>query len=158
MGQAIVLQVNGDRHTVETDDDVTLLSVLRNALGLTGAKYGCGAGQCLSCAVLVDGEVVASCTVPAAEYVGRSITTVEGLAGPEGLHPVQRAFIEESAAQCGFCTPGLILASVALLERGGRPTEAEIRSALTDHLCRCGAHAAVLRAVRRAADGALAAE
>lgn len=106
MGEAIVLEVNGDRRTVETDDDVTLLSVLRNVLGLTGAKYGCGAGQCLSCAVLVDGKVVASCTVPAAEYAGRSITTVEGLAGPDGLHPVQRAFIEESAAQCGFCTPG----------------------------------------------------
>lgn len=158
MAVSIVLEVNGSRRVVETDEGVTLLSVLRNALGLTGAKYGCGAGQCLSCAVLVDGIVVASCNVPATEFVGRPITTIEGVAGADALHPVQRAFIDESAAQCGFCTPGLVLASVALLRRGGRPTDGEVRSALADHLCRCGAHPAVLRAVRRVLDEELASE
>jgi nicotinate dehydrogenase subunit A len=126
--------------------------VLRNDLGLTAAKFGCGLEQCYACAVLVDGRAVPSCATPVGAFVGRPITTLEGIGTPERLHPLQQAFLEEQAAQCGYCVPGLIVGAKALLDRVPRPSEDEIRAALAPHLCRCGAHARIVKAVRRAAE------
>ncbi len=143
------LHVNGTSHRVEADPSTPLIFVLRNQLGLTGAKLGCGLEQCGSCAVLVDGEPVLSCVRAVSEFEGSEIVTIEGLA--EGGNPseIQRAFIEESAAQCGYCTPGIVVAVTALLNRNQRPGDAEIREALDGHLCRCGSHSLVLRAIDR---------
>jgi nicotinate dehydrogenase subunit A len=146
------LVVNGRCHVVEADGETPLLFVLRNELGLTAAKLGCGLEQCGSCSVLVDGEAVPSCTAPVATFVGRAITTLEGLGTPAHLHPLQRAFATERAAQCGYCIPGMIVAAAALLGRTSHPTDAEIRAALAGNLCRCGTHPRILAAVRRAAD------
>jgi aerobic-type carbon monoxide dehydrogenase small subunit (CoxS/CutS family) len=146
----ITLEVNGRAHEVEADPATPLLLVLRNHLGLTGAKLGCGLEQCGACAVLVDGAATLSCVRPASELEGRRIVTVEGL-GAGGLSDVQRAFVAEGAAQCGYCTPGLVIAVTALFERTPRPDAAAVRAALSGHLCRCGAHADVLRAIRRLA-------
>jgi nicotinate dehydrogenase subunit A len=128
-----------------------LLYVLRNDLGLNGPKYGCGLGECGACAVLIGGRAVRACTIPVSAVVGRPVTTLEGLGTVERPHPVQAAFIAESAAQCGYCLNGMILATVALLARIPQPTEAQIRDALRHHLCRCGTHIEILAAVRRAA-------
>jgi nicotinate dehydrogenase subunit A len=148
----IDLIVNGREHRVTAEPGTPLLLVLRNELGLTGAKLGCGLEQCYACAVIVDGEAVPSCAVGVDAFAGRPIRTVEGLGAPGGLHPVQRAFIDAQAAQCGFCIPGMVVGATALLERTPRPTEAEIREALAPHLCRCGTHGRIIEAVKRAAE------
>ena len=145
------LEVNGQAHEVDADDDTPLLYVLRDDLGLNGAKYGCGLGQCGSCTVLVDGEAVLSCVTPIAALGGKRITTLEGLGTIEHPGALQRAFIEEQAAQCGYCIPGMIMRAAALLEANPHPTDAQIRAALQTNLCRCGTHMRILRAVRKAA-------
>jgi aerobic-type carbon monoxide dehydrogenase small subunit (CoxS/CutS family) len=124
--------------------------VLRDELGLTGTKYGCGLEQCGSCAVLCDGRAVLSCATPADAFVGRELRTIEGVAAGGVLHALQRAFVAEQAAQCGYCVPGILIGLVALLERAPAPSDDEVSAALAGHLCRCGAHARMLRAVRRA--------
>jgi len=146
----VTLTVNGVRRTVAADPGTPLLWVLRDELGLTGTKYGCGEGVCGSCTVLEGGEAVRACQVTLGEAAGRSYTTIEGL-GEAPQHPVQHAWLEEQVAQCGYCQPGMILEAVALLARGANPTEEEIANALGDHLCRCGSYPRVLSAVRLAA-------
>lgn len=154
MKTPVTLDVNGTPRAVLAATDAPLALVLRNEMGLTGVKIGCSLEQCGACAVLVDGESVFSCVRPAAEFEGRRIETVEGLGTPESPGRVQRALLDERAAQCGFCTPGLVIAITALLRREPRPSERAARDALEPHLCRCGAHPRVLRAVRRlAAEG-----
>ena len=139
-------------HTVSLDRDRSLLYVLREELGLTGTKYGCGEGECGACKVLVDGVAVRACMTPIGEVVGRSVTTIEGLADEGGLHPVQQAFAETGAFQCGFCIPGMIIAAASLLNRTPRPSEGEIRAALDGNLCRCGGYLRIIAAVRRASE------
>lgn len=147
------LRVNGGLHAIDADDaDMPLLYSLRNDLGLHGPKFGCGLGQCGACTVLMDGQAVRSCQVTIRAAQNRDITTLEGLGSPENLHPVQAAFVAEQAAQCGYCTNGMIMSSVALLAKTSKPTEAEVRTALAGNLCRCGSHIRVLRAVMRAAE------
>lgn len=147
----ITLSVNGRDHSVDADPATPLLYVLRDDLGLNAAKFGCGLGQCGSCMVLVDGAPVISCVTPVAALEGRRIRTVEGLGTVEDPGPVQRAFIEEQAAQCGYCIPGFMISAQALLERTASPSDAEIRDALHPNLCRCGTHMRIFKAVRRAA-------
>jgi nicotinate dehydrogenase subunit A len=149
----ITLTVNGAAHQVDAEPDTPLLYVLRDQLQLNGAKYGCGLGQCGACTVLVDGEAVFSCLMPISLLPGRRITTLEGLGTPDKPGPVQAAFIEEQAAQCGFCIPGMIMRAEALLQRNAAPTEAQIRQHMNSNLCRCGTHSRILRAVSRAAHG-----
>ncbi len=136
------------------DEAAPLLYVLRNDLGLNGPRFGCGLGQCGACSVLIDGNVVRSCLIPAAGLGNARVTTLEGLGTPDSPHPLQAAFVAEQAAQCGYCSNGMILAAAALLERNPTPSDAEIRAALDGNLCRCGTHTRILRAVRRAADSA----
>jgi nicotinate dehydrogenase subunit A len=145
------LEINHERRDVNAPAGTSLLTVLRDDMRLTGAKFGCGHGQCGACVVLVDGEPVPACTVPIEEIGERSVVTIEGLATGERLHPVQRAFLDEGAIQCGYCTSGMILAAVALLERASSPKNVEIRDALAPHLCRCGVYQRAIRAVQRAA-------
>lgn len=147
----IELRVNGRSHSVSADPDTPLLYVLRDELQLNAAKFGCGLGQCGSCTVLVDGAPALSCVAPIVLLEGRQITTLEGLGSPEDPGPMQRAFIEEQAAQCGFCIPGMMLRAQALLQRNPHASDAEIRAQLEPNLCRCGTHMRILRAVRRAA-------
>jgi aerobic-type carbon monoxide dehydrogenase small subunit (CoxS/CutS family) len=144
------LQVNGVDHEVALQPDRHLLYVLREELGLTGTKYGCGEGECGACKVLLDGVAVRACQTPLGEAVGHSVTTIEGLAHGEELHPVQQAFLEAGAFQCGFCTPGMVIAAAALLARNPHPTDAEARAALDGNLCRCGGYLRILDAVGRA--------
>ena len=144
------LEVNGRSVNVEVEEDTPLLYVLRGELGLNAAKFGCGLGQCGACTVLVDGEPVFSCLVPVALLDGKKVTTVEGLGTADKPGALQRAFIEEQAAQCGYCIPGFMMRAAALLRKNPRPTDAEIREALLPNLCRCGTHMRILRAVRRA--------
>jgi len=152
---AYTITVNGARRTVDAwDPDMPLLYALRESLGLTAAKYGCGLGQCGSCTVLVDGRATRSCVVRIADVAGKSVTTSEGLGSPEKPHPVQAAFIAEQAAQCGYCTSGMVMSAVALLASNPAPSRAETQTALAGNLCRCGSHDRVLRAVQRAADPA----
>lgn len=151
MADAIELTVNGTIRSLEADPDTSLLSVLRGALGLTAAHFGCGAGQCGACNVLVDGRAVASCDTPLWAAAGKSIVTLEGLGTPERPHPLQNAFIAEQAMQCGYCISGIIMSAAALLREKANPTEAEVRAALDRNLCRCGAHNRIVRAVLRAA-------
>ncbi len=144
------LRVNGFARSVEADDpDKPLLYVLRG-MGLTATKYGCGLGQCGACTVVIDGAATRSCQTRVSDLKGKSITTLEGLAGATGPHPVQAAFIKEQVPQCGYCTSGMIMTSVALLERNKKPSEAEVRSELDANLCRCGSHVRVLAAVMAA--------
>jgi len=145
----ISLKVNGETFTVECDPATPLLYVLRNQLNLVGAKLGCSLEQCGACAVLVDGEHTLSCVRAASEFEGAEITTIEGLAEGDRLSALQQAFIEEGAAQCGYCTAGLLVAATALLEKNSEPDDREIRGALQDHLCRCGSHLRVLKAIDR---------
>ena len=145
------LRVNGVEHSVALAPDRSLLYVLREELGLTGTKYGCGEGECGACKVLVDGVALRACMTSLGEAVGRSVTTIEGLAEGAQLHPVQQAFLEAGAFQCGYCTPGMIIATVSLLHRTDRPSDDEIRSALDGNLCRCGGYLRILEAVRIAA-------
>jgi nicotinate dehydrogenase subunit A len=145
------LLVNGDRRRVETDPERPLLWVLRNELDLTGAKYGCGEGQCGACTVLIEGVPHRSCLTPVGSVTGKEITTIEGLADGERLHPIQQSFINCDAMQCGYCTPGMILESVALLRKTALPSEAEIRQQLEGNICRCGTHSRIVAAVQQAA-------
>ena len=144
------LHVNGATHSVAINPDTPLLYVLRNDLGLVGSRFGCGSGQCGACFVLVDGRPMASCDLPVSFVEGKRVTTVEGLGSNGDLHPVQQALIEEQAAQCGYCMSGIAVAAAALLARNASPSEREIREALDKHLCRCGSHNRVIRAVQRA--------
>jgi nicotinate dehydrogenase subunit A len=148
---AVELRVNGAAVAVESDPDTPLLYVLRDELGLTGTKYGCGAGSCGACVVLVNGEPVPSCDLPLAAVGGRAIRTIEGLAEPDGLDPLQQAFLDEQAGQCGYCLSGILMTSRALLDADPSPNEDAIRAVLDRHLCRCGAQGRVVRAVARAA-------
>jgi nicotinate dehydrogenase subunit A len=147
----ITLNVNGKAREIDADPATPLLYVLTDQLQLNGAKFGCGLGQCGSCTVLVEGEAVFSCVVPIAALPGRKITTLEGLGTLDKPAAVQRAFIEEQAAQCGFCIPGMIMRAQALLQRNRSPSPAEMRSHMSPNLCRCGTHMRILRAVERAA-------
>jgi aerobic carbon-monoxide dehydrogenase small subunit len=151
MNQTITLIVNGTRATVATDPERLLLDVLREDLQLTGTKYGCGEGLCGACTVLVDGKNVHSCREKAVDCDGKAITTVEGLAHGETLHPVQEAFLAERAMQCGYCVPGMVMTTVALLRRYPKPTDEQILSFMNGNLCRCNGYPNVLRAIRRAA-------
>lgn len=144
------LNVNDAVESVEASPETPLLYILRNDLSLNGPKYGCGLGECGACAVLVDGRAVRSCTIPLRAVGARRVTTLEGLGTPEHLHPVQAAFIDEAAAQCGYCLNGMIIATAALLNRNANPDEEAIREALRHHLCRCGTHMEILAAARRA--------
>jgi nicotinate dehydrogenase subunit A len=146
------LTVNGSVRSVGAKSDTPLLYVLRNELGLVGSRFGCGSGQCGACFVLVDGRPMASCDMPVSFAEGKKITTIEGLGSNGDLHPVQRALIAEQAAQCGYCMSGIAVAAAALLERNKKPSENEVREALDKHLCRCGSHNRVVRAVMRAAN------
>ena len=152
MARETVILVNGRSHRVEATPDTPLLYVLRNELGLNGPQFGCGLEQCGACMVLLGAKAVQSCKLPVAEAAGAAITTLEGLAAGQELHPIQQAFLEEQAAQCGFCTNGMIISAAALLGKNRHPTDREIREALDVNLCRCGAHVRVLRAVKRAAE------
>lgn len=145
------LEVNGELHALEAPAEAPLLHVLRNDLRLNGPKYGCGLGQCGACSVLLDGRLVRSCVIPLRAAAGKRITTLEGLGDRHCPHPVQQAFIDEQAAQCGYCLNGMIMATVALVRDNPRPTDAEAREALAHNLCRCGTHIEILRAVQRAA-------
>lgn len=151
MEVTISSRVNGVDRTVTTDRERPLLDVLREDWGLTGAKFGCGEGQCGACTVLVDGRPRRSCTTPVSTVEGRSVTTIEGLASNGELHPVQQAFLEEGALQCGYCTPGMILSTVALLERNPDADDEEIITALNGNICRCNGYVKVMEAVRGAA-------
>lgn len=146
--------INGREYEAEVPPGLTLLSLLRDSLGLTGTKYGCGEGQCGACTVLMDGAPRRSCGVDAAEAAGRTITTIEGLAPGDELHPVQQAFLEHQAFQCGYCTTGMIMATAGLLNRNPEPTDEEIIRALDRNICRCGTHPRILAAVKQAAAGA----
>ena len=151
MKKSLDLDVNGTRYPVCADPDTPLALVLRNRLGLTGVKVGCSLEQCGTCAVLVDGEPMLACVRPASDFEGRRIETVEGLGTPENPGPVQQALLDARGAQCGYCTPGLVVAITGLLRKDPHPGEGAIRAALKPHLCRCGAHPSMLRAVRRLA-------
>ena len=145
------LNVNGRRHEVGAEPETPLLYVLRNDLKLKGARFGCGHGQCGACTVLVDGKPVQSCDLPLSAATGKTITTIEGLAANGKPHPLQQAFIDEQAAQCGYCITGIIMSAKALLDANRNPSDADIRAALKGNLCRCGTHHRILRAVHRAA-------
>ena len=145
------LTVNGRQRKVKSNSDVPLLFVLRNDLELNGPKFGCGLGQCGFCTVLLDGAPVRSCITPVSEAQGKEITTLEGLSEGEKLHPVQQAFLQEQAAQCGYCTNGMIMVGKALLDSNPNPSEEEIRQALTGNLCRCATQPRIIRAIKRAA-------
>lgn len=149
------LSVNGQECTVDTDPDRPLLEVLREDLKLTGTKYGCGEGQCWACTVLLDGRPTITCVTPVRTTAGKKIVTIEGLAQSGHLHRVQQAFLDEGAMQCGYCVPGMVLRTVALLEKQPKPTEAQVIEVLDGSLCRCCGYPRVLAAVRRAVGGAL---
>jgi nicotinate dehydrogenase subunit A len=151
------LVVNGVRRSTAAAPETPLLYVLRDELGLDGPKFGCGLGQCGACTVHLDGRAVRSCVTPVASAAGRQVLTIEGLGTLAAPHPLQRAFIEEQAAQCGYCIPGMIMSAAALLGRTPAPTDDEIRTTLSGNLCRCGTHMRILRAIRRAAGLAAAA-
>jgi nicotinate dehydrogenase subunit A len=150
----LTLNINGGSHAVEAEATTPLLYVLRDEIGLNGAKYGCGLGQCGACTVLLDDRPVMSCITPIALTEGRQITTLEGLGSTEAPGVVQSAFIAEQAAQCGFCIPGMIMRAEALLRRNASPSDKEIRTHMSANLCRCGTHMRILAAVRRAAERA----
>jgi len=147
----IRLTVNGQQHNVDAEPDTPLLYVLRDDLGLNGAKFGCGLDQCGACTVIVDDAAVFSCLTPIAVLPGRAVTTIEGLGSEQSPGPVQAAFIEEQAAQCGYCIAGMVMRAQALLARSPHPSEQEIRDGMNPNLCRCGTHIRILAAVRRAA-------
>jgi nicotinate dehydrogenase subunit A len=149
---SLTININGIQHAVQADAETPLLYVLRNDLKLKGARFGCGAGQCGACMVIVDGKAVQSCDVPVSAVVGKAITTIEGISSDGRLHALQQAFVQEQAAQCGYCASGIIMSAKALLDANPRPTDAEIRAALAGNLCRCGTHQRILRAIRRVAD------
>lgn len=147
----IQFQLNGAAVSVDADPDQTLLDVLRGRLGVTGAHFGCGAGECGACHVMIDGRAMASCDMPMWSVADKDVVTVEGLGTVEQPHPLQRAFIAEQAMQCGYCVSGILVSAAALLKHNPSPTEAEVRAALDRNLCRCGSHNRMVRAVLRAA-------
>jgi nicotinate dehydrogenase subunit A len=151
MVERLVLRVNGRRHDVAVSDDTPLLYVLRNDLGLNGPKFGCGLAQCGACAVLQDGVEIRSCVTPVANVVNSEITTCEGLGTPDKPHPLQAAFVAEQAAQCGYCISGMVMAAASLLKQNPKPSRADITSGMNGHLCRCGTHLRIVRAIERAA-------
>jgi len=148
---AISLTINGATHAVDIEPETPLLWVLRDNIGLTGTKFGCGIAQCGVCTVHVDGQPVRSCTMPVAAAAGRQVTTIEGLS-PDGSHPVQRAWVEHTVPQCGYCQSGQIMAAAALLAKTPEPTDQEIDSAMTGQLCRCGTYLRIRKAIHRAAE------
>jgi nicotinate dehydrogenase subunit A len=150
MPQDFQLNVNGASRRVSVEPDTPLLYILRNDLELNGPRFGCGLAQCGACTVLVDGNPARSCSVPVASVGAKPVTTLEGLGTKDRLHPLQKAFLEEQAAQCGYCTNGMIMAAKALLDKTPKPTEAQIKQALAANLCRCGTHNRIVRAVIRA--------
>ena len=150
----INLRVNGAARTVNVESDTPLLYVLRNDFELNSPKFGCGLGQCGACMVLIDGRARYSCQTPCADAAGKTITTLEGLGTLDKLHPLQKAFLDEQAAQCGYCTNGMIISAKALLDANPKPTAAQIKQALAGNLCRCGSHNRIVRAVQRAAQSA----
>jgi nicotinate dehydrogenase subunit A len=152
MASELTITVNGRQHRVEATPDTPLLYVLRNELGLNSPQFGCGSETCGACTVLLGAKAVKSCKLPVSEAAVGAITTLEGLSTAEELHPVQRAFIEEQATQCGYCGNGMIMTTAALLSKNPHPTDEQIRQALDDNLCRCGAHLRIIRAVKRAAE------
>jgi len=147
----VVIQLNGVSRSIEVPPDETMLSVLRNRFELTGTKYGCGEGQCGACTVLVDGKAARSCQMPVSEAAGKAITTIEGLAPAGKLHPVQEAFLEAEAFQCGYCTSGMIVASVALLQANASPSAEDVAGTLARNVCRCGTYSRIAQAVQIAA-------
>ena len=153
VGMPIELEVNGRRRTVEVEPSRTLLSVLRDELALTGTKYGCGEGQCGACTVLLGERAVRSCQTPVSAAGGQPITTIEGLEREGRLHPVQQAFLDEGAMQCGYCTPGMIMAAVSLLRANASPNEQQIVAGMEGNVCRCGTYPRIVAAVQRAASG-----
>ena len=150
---SVVLNVNGARREVAAEPETPLLYVLRNDLGLKGARYGCGVGLCGACTVIVDGKAVQSCDVPVSAMEGKAITTIEGIGTADNPHPLQKAFIAEQAAQCGYCVTGIIMSAKALLDSKPQASDDELRAALAGNLCRCGTHTRILRAVRAAIGG-----
>jgi aerobic-type carbon monoxide dehydrogenase small subunit (CoxS/CutS family) len=152
MDTTITLTVNGEKKTITTDPQRPLLDVLREELHLTGTKYGCGEGQCGACTVLMDGKGVLSCITPAGRADGKTITTIEGLAGGDELHPVQEAFLKAGAMQCGYCTPGMIMTTVAFLKENSHPTDEQIAEGLNGNICRCNGYMKIANAVRLAAE------
>ena len=150
---SVTLKVNGTERVVEADTETPLLYVLRNDLKLKGTRFGCGLGQCGSCTVIIDGQAVQSCDVPVGAVASKAITTIEGIAGDRRLHPLQQAFVDHQAGQCGYCATGIIMAAKALLDRNPSPGEGEIRQALARNLCRCGTHQRILRAIASVAGG-----
>jgi nicotinate dehydrogenase subunit A len=151
MAERLTLRVNGRTVTVSVDADTPLLYVLRNDLGLNGPKFGCGLSQCGACAVLRDGVEIRSCVTPVANAVGHEITTCEGLGTADKLHPLQAAFVAEQAAQCGYCISGMVIAAASLLKQNPKPSAADIKAGMDGHLCRCGTHLRIARAIERAA-------
>ena len=151
MEETISFQLNGKKTEVLIDPNQTLLWALRNYFGLTGTKYGCGMGFCGSCTVLIDKEPVRSCQLPMSEVTGKKVVTIEGLATKGKLHPVQKAFVEHDALQCGYCTPGMIMSATGLLLKNPAPSTQEIKDGLENNLCRCGAHVRIIEAVHTAA-------
>lgn len=151
MSKKTALHVNGIQHQVEIQPESTLLSVLREELDLTGSKYGCGEGQCGACMVLVDGKSTPACVTSVEEVAGKTVTTIEGMAKNGSLHPLQEAFLEVGAMQCGYCTPGMIISGVALLEESPNPTEEEIVRFMDRNICRCGTYPRIITAIHRAA-------
>ncbi len=150
----ISINVNGATHSVDADGETPLLYILRNDLKLKGARFGCGIGSCGACTVVIDGKAVQSCDISLAAVAGKGITTLEGIGSLEKMHALQSAFVAEQAAQCGYCTSGIIMTAYALLERNAHPSDAEIRAALDGNICRCGTHARILRAIKKAAEAA----
>ncbi len=151
MKRKISFMLNGDAVQAEVDANLTLLRLLREDLGLTGTKEGCGMGDCGACTVLLNGMAVNSCIFPAMEVEGKTVVTIEGLAGPNGdLHPIQKAFIKHGAIQCGFCTPGMVLSAKALLDENPHPTEEEIRTSIAGNLCRCTGYVQIVEAIKAA--------
>jgi len=151
MMQKISFTLNGKKTEVDIDPTQTLLWVIRNHFGLTGTKYGCGTGFCGACTVIIDDEAVRSCTLPVGDIAGKRVVTIEGLSKNGKLHPLQQAFVEHDALQCGFCTPGMIMNATALLTKNPNPTKQEIIEGMEDNLCRCGAHVRIIKAVETAA-------
>jgi len=149
--ERIEFQLNGQTMKLEVEGDRKLLWVLRSDLNLPGTKYACGKGLCGACTVLIDEEALRSCQVPIREIAGKKVVTIEGLAKGERLHPLQKAFLEQNAFQCGFCTPGMILSAYSLLKRNSYPSEGEVLQAMNGNLCRCGAHPRIVKAIQTAA-------
>ena len=151
MAGPITITVNGKPHRVTAAPETPLLYVLRNDVELNGAKFGCGLAQCGACTVIIDGQAIRSCVTAVSDVAGRKVTTIEGLGTVEKPHPLQKAFIEQQAAQCGYCINGMVMTAKAFLDQTPRPTDSELRDALAGNLCRCGTHARILKAIQQAA-------